>query len=143
MNDDEKQLWKAYFCRATQWADTMTPGMYDVAVELLTDLKVGPLFTSLGKPVFTKTGEHDVDGVAQFIDNQEQCVTNPYVYGAMRHTVDLDAGWLKTILKNRTVNYSEVEQMIDESAKELHDKVKACYNYSDAMEAVENILSGE
>jgi hypothetical protein len=140
MNEEEKQLWKAYFCRATQWADTMTPEMYEVAIQTLTDLQVTPLLTALGKPVFTKTGVHDVDTVAEYIDNPKDCVKNPYVYGAMHHTTDLDAGWIKTVIKKRTDNYAEVERKIDSSAHELSKNVRACYDLTDAVEAVKNIM---
>lgn len=140
MNDQEKELWKTYFCRATQWANTMTPGMYDVAIQMLTNLKVGPTFTALGKPVFTRTGRHDVDAVAEYIDNPDRCVKNPYVYNAMHHTTDLDAGWIKSVIRKRTRNYADVEAMIDKSAHELSKRVKSCYSLEDALEAVKNIM---
>lgn len=140
MNPEAKELWKTYFCRATQWANTMTPGMYDVAIQMLTDLNVGPQFTALGKPVFTRTGRHDVDTVAEYIDDPDKCVQNPYVYNAMHHTTDLDAGWIKTVIRKRTQDYSKVERILDESAHELSKRVKSCYSLFDALEAVKNIM---
>jgi hypothetical protein len=140
MKPEEAELWETYFCRATQWANTMTPGMYDVAIQMLTNLKVGPTLTALGKPVFTRTGRHDVDTVAKYIEDPDKCVQNPYVYNAMHHTTDLDAGWIKTVIRKRTKDYSLVEQKLDSSAHELSRRVKACYSFDDVFDSIKSIL---
>jgi hypothetical protein len=140
MNPEVKQLWKTYFCRANFWANTFTPEQYDVAIQMLTNLKLGPTFTKLGKPVFTKNGRHDVDTVVEYIENPEKCVENPYVYNAMHHTTDLDSGFIKTVIRKRTKDYDQIAKIIDDSAQELSKNVKKCYSFNDALAAVENIL---
>jgi len=142
MNPEVKDYWSTYFCRASIWADEMTPEMYNSAVNVMAGTHPGPLFTSLGKPIFVNSTKHDVSSVKEYIDNPEQCTKNPYTYHAMRQVPILDLKWSEIILEKRTKDYTKLKQMLEESVNEIKAP-KKCYDVGEIFSLMKDIVSME
>lgn len=143
MNNDAKEYWRTYFCRASQWAAKMTPAQYDTAVALLTDMHLGDAIIMLGKPIFVNAARHDVDSVSEYLDDPSKCVENPYVYHAMHQLPILDLKWADIMMQNRVDGYRHnVRPILEDSVEELKHP-KKCFTGREVISLIRDVLKGE
>jgi len=140
MDADIEDLWRVYYCRAASgWAERITPEMYSTALAMIIDVHIPPELVKIGKPVFVKSGYHDVTDVAEHIDNLEKCVESPYVVHTMRNIKPMDLAWIDQIIKNRTANYENVHRRVEAGADEIKETTP-CYTPREMISVLVDII---
>ncbi|MHB8154319.1 MAG: hypothetical protein ACYDG3_14930 [Bacillati bacterium] len=140
MKSELSEYWHTYFCHASAWTDGINEDMYSsIIAAIVPGVHIPSEIISIGKPFFVKAGNHDMDGLAEYIDNPSKCTPNPYVYHSMKNIKELDLKWVDIVIRNRTDNYDKVSKELSKSADELSHPI-ACYDGDEIANMIKDMM---